>query len=338
MTAVATGSDSLFLGTSSGSIRVLSKALKVVRSFQASDSSNGPVNWIKHVPDTAYLVTISEDLPTEPLLKVWALDKVEKKTGGPKCLCTIAVQNGRKPFPVSSLAVLDDLSQAAVAFANGSVTVIRGDLIHDRGTKQRTVFESEDPVTGLEVRQGPTKVLYISTTGKLSSLVISGKGQGQPVRTVDNRGCGVGCMTQDTDTGDIVVAREDAVFYYGAGGRGPSYAFDGPKKMVRMFKDYVGLICPPRVSQVSKSRTFRRLGGDEVDDTPSDTRAGGLRYTYVLAESCFIMESGPSTAVSSLEAIADRSGSVSVCTHVCMYYTWVYLRFFRSPRVVVDTD
>ena len=161
--------------------------------------------------------------------------------------------------------VLDDLTQAAIGFANGSVTVIRGDFIHDRGTKQRTVFESEDPVTALEVRQGTTKVLYIANTAKICSLVISGKGQGQPVRTVDNRGCNVDCMAHDAHTGDIVVARDDAVYYYGINGRGPSYAFDGPKKMVKIYKEFIGVVCPPRVAQISKSRTYRRLGGEETD-------------------------------------------------------------------------
>ena len=266
MRCLATGSDSLFLGTSSGSVRILSRALKVVRSFQASDHDNIAVTHIKQVQDTAYLVTISEDLSSEPQLRVWALDTPDKKTGGPKLLCTIAVQNGRRQFPATTFVVVDDLSQVAVGFANGSVTVIRGDLIHDRGTKQRTVFESEDPITALQVRQGPMTTLYIATTGRLSSIIISGKGQGQAVRTVDNRGCGVGCMTQDLESGDIVVARDDAIYYYGQGGRGPSYAFDGPKTMVMMFRDYVGLVCPPRVAQVSKSKTFRRLGVEGVDD------------------------------------------------------------------------
>lgn len=167
---------------------------------------------------------------------------------------------------MSALAVLDDLSQVAVGFANGSVTMIRGDFIHDRGTKQRTVFESHYPVTALQVRQGTTKVLYIATTDKISSLIISGKGQGAPVRTIDNRGCDVGCMTYEPATNDVIVAREDAVYYYGPNGRGPSFAFDGPKKLVKIYKGYVGLVCPPRVAQVSKSKTFRRLGADEVDD------------------------------------------------------------------------
>jgi hypothetical protein len=73
-------------------------------------------------------------------------------------------------------------------------------------------------------------------------------------------------MAQDPESGDIVIAREDAIYYYGPNGRGPSYAFEGPKRMVKMYRDYVGLICPPRVAQVSKSRTFKRLGGDEIDE------------------------------------------------------------------------
>jgi hypothetical protein len=166
---------------------------------------------------------------------------------------------------VSAFVALEDLSQVAIGFANGSVTVVRGDFIHDRGTKQRIVFESEDPVTSLEVREGAVTVLYIATTGRLSNLVISGKGQGQPARTIDNLGCGVGCMTTDPSTRDIIVARDDAIYSYGAKGRGASFAFEGPKKVIKMYKSYVGLVCPPRVAQVSKSKTFRRLGADEVD-------------------------------------------------------------------------
>ena len=52
---------------------------------------------------TALLVTISEDLSNEPVLKVWALDKIEKKTGAPKCLSTLGIHNGRKQFPVSHI-------------------------------------------------------------------------------------------------------------------------------------------------------------------------------------------------------------------------------------------
>lgn len=55
---------------------------------------------MKQVNGTALLVTIAEDLSNEPVLKVWALDKTEKKTGAPKCLSSLGVHNGRKQFPV----------------------------------------------------------------------------------------------------------------------------------------------------------------------------------------------------------------------------------------------
>jgi vacuolar protein sorting-associated protein 11 len=172
---------------------------------------------------------------------------------------------------VSAFVALGDLSQLAVGFANGSVTVIRGDLIHDRGAKQRTVFESQEPITGLEVREGPVTTLYIATTSRISTLIISGKGQGQPARTLDDLGCGVGCMTLDKDNGDIIIARDDAIYYYGPSGRGQPFAFEGPKKLVKLFGDFVALVCPPKVAQISNSSAMRRFGGTPVDDLLNTT-------------------------------------------------------------------
>lgn len=61
---------------------------------------------MKQVDGTSLLVTVVEDLSSEPVLKVWALDKTEKKTGFPRCQSTLSVQNGRKQFPVSLSAVI----------------------------------------------------------------------------------------------------------------------------------------------------------------------------------------------------------------------------------------
>jgi vacuolar protein sorting-associated protein 11 len=100
VTCLTTGSESLFLGDVHGSVRILNRAFKVVRSFQASDVQGASITHLKQVPDTSLLVTIAEDLSNDPSLKVWALDKEEKRTGGPKCLCTIGIQNQRRQFPV----------------------------------------------------------------------------------------------------------------------------------------------------------------------------------------------------------------------------------------------
>ncbi|KAK2791986.1 hypothetical protein FQN51_001959 [Onygenales sp. PD_10] len=263
ISCVCTGSENLFLGTSDGVVHILSQAFKVLRSFKAYES--GSITHMKQVDSTSLIVTVSEDLLNEPVLKVWALDKEEKKTGAPKCLSTVLVQNGRRQFPISAFVVLDDLSQLAVGFANGSVTVIRGDLIHDRGARQRTVFESEEPVTGLEIQHGPITTLFIATTGRILTLVIAGRGQGQPARVLEDLGCGVGCMTFNHETGDVMIAREDAIYTYGVGGRLPSFGFEGAKTSINTFRQYIALVCPPKTN-LSKSETFRRFGSSQVDD------------------------------------------------------------------------
>lgn len=182
---------------------------------------------------------------------------------------------------------MDDLSQIAVGFANGSVTVIRGDLIHERGARQRIVFESQEPITGLETRVGSVTMLYITTTNRILTLIIAGRGQGHPARALEDAGCALGCMTFDKDSGDIMVAREDAIYTYSPRGRGPSYAFDSPKASINTFKDYIALVCPPRVKA-----DLGRLGSPATDDvfttsafTLLDTDLKFIAHTEALASS-----------------------------------------------------
>ncbi|KAI9728147.1 MAG: hypothetical protein M1828_004608 [Chrysothrix sp. TS-e1954] len=208
---------------------------------------------MRQVQDTAYLVTVAEDLSSEPVMKVWALDRTDKKTNSPVCLSTTSIQNGRRQFPITSFAALDDLSQLAIGFANGSVTVVRGDLIHDRGAKQRTVFESEEPVTAVDFREGNTTALYIATTTKVLTLIISGKGQGQPARTIDEQGCAFGCMVIDQQSKDVVIARDDAIYYYGLHGKGSRFAFDGQKSVISTSKDYIVTSYPSSSSSLAGS-------------------------------------------------------------------------------------
>ncbi|KAL9059035.1 MAG: hypothetical protein Q9162_001423 [Coniocarpon cinnabarinum] len=254
VTARCAGSEQLFLATADGVVRIISRSLTVQRSFKAHD--HGSITFLKYVDGRQLLVTVAEDLSSEPTLKVWALDKFDKKTGLPRCLSTHTVQNNRQTFPISAFAALDDLSQLAFGFGNGAVTVVRGDLVHDRGAKQRIVFETREPITGIEFRAGNTTALYIATTSRLLTLVISGRGAGQPARTLDDLGCAVGCMTLDKTTQDIVVARDDAMYYYGLHGRSSAYPCDGQKAALHAFKDYIVFACPASSTSLSRSSAF----------------------------------------------------------------------------------
>lgn len=103
MSCICTGSNNIFLGTNDGYVRILSQDFKVIRWFKAHET--GSITHMKQVEGTALLVTIGEDLSNEPVLKVWALDKTEKKTGIPRCQSTLTIQNGRRQFPVRYQAI-----------------------------------------------------------------------------------------------------------------------------------------------------------------------------------------------------------------------------------------
>lgn len=154
-----------------------------------------------------------------------------------------------------------------MGFANGAVTVIRGDLIHDLGTKQRIIYESDEPITGVELRVDATlTTLFVATTSRILKLVISGKGHGQTPKTVEDNGCGVGCMAVDKRTGDIVVARDDAIYTYTLDGRGPPTAYEASKKLISVYQDYIALVSPPTPASESDTTLRRRFWGGSADN------------------------------------------------------------------------
>ncbi|OAR00026.1 hypothetical protein LLEC1_00479, partial [Akanthomyces lecanii] len=312
VSSVGAGSESLFIGSGDGSVSILGKNWKVVNKFQAHDA--GQVTQMRQVEGTSILVTVAEDLSNEPVLKAWALDKLVKKTNMPTCLSTITISNGRRQFPISAFAALHDLSQIAVGFANGAVTVIRGDLIHDLGTKQRIVYESEEPVTGVQLMEDEKlTTLFVSTTSRILKLGLSKRGQGLPPKTVEDSGCAVGCMTLDPVTGDIVVARDDAIYTYKMDGRGPPKAYESPKKMIAVHQDYMALACPPASSNEPDSirRRFTN-GADGLFDSS----------TFVLLEPDLRIIAHTETLISPVKFIFEVWGDIFTVTEQGKVYRY----------------
>lgn len=73
-------------------------------------------------------------------------------------------------------------------------------------------------------------------------------------------------MTLNKRTGDIIVARDDAVYYYTLDGRGPCFANDGATSFVSIYRDYVALIAPPTSSRNGSTDNLqRRFGGSTAE-------------------------------------------------------------------------
>jgi vacuolar protein sorting-associated protein 11 len=91
--------------------------------------------------------------------------------------------------------------------------------------KQRTIFESEEPITALGFTEDAKQhLLYIVTTNRIMTYITSGKGHASPPRLLDALGCALGCVSFRED-GEMIVGRDDAVYSYG--GESRVYAFEG---------------------------------------------------------------------------------------------------------------
>ncbi|CAG8604564.1 4777_t:CDS:10, partial [Ambispora gerdemannii] len=210
-----------------------------VQQFLAYDG--GRVTHMKQIKQRNILVTIGEDEPvaSTPIIKIWDLDKQDKSKGAPTCSRIIKVEHNKKPFPVSTFAVLENMSQIAIGLANGIVILIRGDLSRDRYIKQKIIHEDEEPVTGRE--ENRNTILFIVTTNKVMTYNTTGRSPS----IIDEQGCGLGCAIMSDTTHDMVIAKDEAIYFYTPDGRGPCFVYEGTKTSVIWFKFYLIIVSPP---------------------------------------------------------------------------------------------
>lgn len=147
--------------------------------------------------------------------------------------------------------------------------------------------------------------LFVSTTSRILKLGLSKRGQGLPPKTVEDSGCAVGCMTLDPVTGDVVVAREDAIYTYTLDGRGPPKAYESPKKMIAVHQDYLALACPPatNIEPDSMRRRFTN-GADGLFDSS----------TFVLLETDLRIIAHTETLISPVKFIFEVWGDIFTVT------------------------
>lgn len=104
----------------------------------------------------------------------------------------------------------------------------------------KTIYEGKEPVTGLgctltlpTTRGGtPHTTLFILTTSHVLSYPLNSTGSSRNATTqvLDDLGANVGCgevMNLGTTGERMVVAREEAIYVYGAEGREACYAYEG---------------------------------------------------------------------------------------------------------------
>ncbi|KAF9291984.1 hypothetical protein BGZ88_006635 [Linnemannia elongata] len=243
------GRGHMVVADRSGLVHIIDKALQV-ESFLAYDS--GRVTHMKQLRQRNILVTVGEEENAVQVIKFWDLDKPDRNKPGPTLERSIRVTQQGNAFPVSALAVLENLSQVAVGLANGTVVLIYGDLMRERTTAQKVVHQNDEPITGLGFKeQQKGALLYIATTAKVLLYNTSTK----HTQTLDDQGGGLGCAVMNESTQELAIARDEAIFFYGPDGRGPAYGLDGAKTFITFYKSYLVLVSPPNIP-LTATRTF----------------------------------------------------------------------------------
>ncbi|KAF9150102.1 hypothetical protein BG015_008084 [Linnemannia schmuckeri] len=243
------GRGHMVVADRSGLVHIIDKALQV-ESFLAYDS--GRVTHMKQLRQRNILVTVGEEENAVQVIKFWDLDKPDRNKPGPTLERSIRVTQQGNAFPVSALAVLENLSQVAVGLANGTVVLIYGDLMRERTTAQKVVHQNDEPITGLGFKeQQKGALLYIATTAKVLLYNTSTK----QTQTLDDQGGGLGCAVMNESTQELAIARDEAIFFYGPDGRGPAYGLDGAKTFITFYKSYLVLVSPPNIP-LTATRTF----------------------------------------------------------------------------------
>lgn len=248
------------MGAQDGTIQALDQQFRVVGKVKAYDG--GQVSQILACEDNL-VVSIGDEGNEGPVLKSWALRTSKGNDYAFKHLSTL-VMHSDKPFPITCCTALKDLSHVAVGFSDGRVLLVKGDLARDRGAKQRTIYEGEEPITGLEFMVDDKAVtLYIFSTSKMLTLVITnstGKSVTQIPRIMESVGAALGCITLDRKKNEIVVVRKDALYLYGVEGRGPCYALEGRKSSVDIFDGYAIVDQSPDEAKNGTVKVLGKLG------------------------------------------------------------------------------
>ncbi|KAH7890168.1 hypothetical protein F5I97DRAFT_645537 [Phlebopus sp. FC_14] len=273
-----------------GSVHLLNQSFVSVASWVVHVGGR-----VTHMVDKkGVLVTIGEeDNVRSSIMKIWDLDKVDKKTGGPVLLRSAKVQPSGKPHPVTSLALTPTLSFLAIGFADGSVVLYRHldqslasssssvaapsaslpkpRLIHEIPTEPVTFLgfvtsspsnigssTSSDPfpsdsIPHLASNAPPTLTLLITTTSSTYSYPILPKPSSPTSVLVDETGTDLRCACVDWKERWVVLGRKEGVYAVGVGGRLGVVAFEGKKLSLYTHLNYVAMVLPVSSNPASVS-------------------------------------------------------------------------------------
>lgn len=250
-------------------IKILSKDnLSLLKVFCAYDLDYR-ISYMRPLMHSNILVTLAEKQGSPALIKVLDLTKIMQLDDSViesddamkhKYVTQVAVHDGDNSYPISCFAFNEFLTCIGVGYTNGRVILVRGDMLKDRGSKQRVVYESTDPITGIQFNR-MEEFLFLTTTSKILTLLTTGRNQGKPLRVLSNsQGADLDCSDLEFKSSRLIVANREGFSFYNNVSKAQVINFDVAKRRIlRVFKDYLLVICPFEDTGLSGKTSLTRL-------------------------------------------------------------------------------
>ncbi|KAJ1940950.1 Vacuolar protein sorting-associated protein 11, partial [Linderina macrospora] len=276
------GGDLIFLADADGYIHIVNRSL-IVKSFVATGDIPGTrITQMVHLHQSRTLLTIEENVNTaasRPVIKLWAVDRLLRQ-GDTQPVTVKYQQPSTTPYPLTAVAATPSIGQIALGFAGGHIVLIRGNIAKGKATKQRTLHLAPEPITNLHFSTddtGTNVTLFATTTAQtLVFDTASSSGARAEPNVLEERGCGIGCSMVNSQR-ELVVARDEAIYFYTAEGRGPCFAFDAPKVLLRHYKHY--LLLATAVPSAMAPNLFDSGSADSPIPQPNGT-GDSKAYSY----------------------------------------------------------
>lgn len=240
VTCSCSGGGFIIFGDKEGWISFVKRNFSVYSKFYAH---NKHVSHLQRIESQKVMISVGDDGPEHRFqIKIWKLDKVNRE-GSPLCQKVLPVRmvNDKAAVNVTCFAATEDLTCIAVGLESGVVLMYRGDFLRERGAiKPFELQHGPAPVTGIgycEQGEEGALTLLVATTNCVKAHHLLARGP-PTCEDLHPHGCQRMCAVMSLER-IMFIGRADGVFEIGPDGRRGCYAFEGERKLLFWFKNYL---------------------------------------------------------------------------------------------------
>lgn len=215
--AVPYGKNKFALAVKSSTITYIDfETSKILHSWQAVPPEYH-ISYLKGVDK--WLLAVAECINKPTLIRIWSVED-KLPSDHLQYHTQVEVKNGNNTYPISTISISKDLSCIVTGFVNGKIILIRGDLLHDRGSRQRIIYEDQnnEPITSLYLNSTAT-LCFASTTSLTLLFSTTGRNNGLPESILNStNGVDLHCSDISTSTNEFVASYPNFINFYSDSG------------------------------------------------------------------------------------------------------------------------